>query len=58
MKITPERVTRLEPHEVFVVGSNAEGHHGAGAARVAHDSFGAVWARGTVTTGRPTRSTP
>lgn len=46
MKITPERVSRLEPHEVFVFGSNAEGHHGAGAARVAHDSFGAVWGEG------------
>lgn len=36
-------ITSLEPHEVFVFGSNAAGAHGGGAARFAADRFGAVW---------------
>ena len=40
------RITRLEPNEVFVFGSNASGQHGAGAAQVAHERFGAVWGEG------------
>ena len=36
-------ITRLEPGEVFVFGSNASGAHGGGAARFALDRFGAVW---------------
>ena len=31
---------------IFVFGSNPEGRHGAGAARVAHDYFGAVYGIG------------
>lgn len=31
---------------VFVFGSNLAGIHGAGAARVAYDKFGAVWGEG------------
>ena len=46
MNITPERITELQPHEVFVFGSNASGHHGGGAARIAHERFGAVWGEG------------
>jgi len=46
MEITPKRVTSLEPDEVFVFGSNAEGLHGAGAARIAYERFGAVWGEG------------
>lgn len=46
MDITPERVTRLQSHEVFVFGSNAGGQHGGGAARIAHEHFGAVWGEG------------
>lgn len=37
------RIESLEPHEVFVFGSNAAGAHGGGAARFAHERFGAVW---------------
>ncbi|WP_150957034.1 hypothetical protein [Microbacterium testaceum] len=37
------QITSLEPHEVFVFGSNASGAHGGGAARFAMDRFGAVW---------------
>ena len=43
---TPEIITRLEPEEVFVFGSNAAGFHGGGAARVAYEKFGAVWGEG------------
>ena len=35
MKITPENISHLEPHQVFVFGSNASGFHGAGAAGLA-----------------------
>ena len=37
------RIESLEPHEVFVFGANAGGAHSGGAARLAHDRFGAVW---------------
>jgi hypothetical protein len=40
------RITRLEPGEVFVFGSNAAGAHAAGAAALAHERFGAVWGQG------------
>ena len=40
------RITRLEPGEVFVFGSNAAGLHAAGAAALAHERFGAVWGQG------------
>lgn len=43
---TPAVITRLEPGQVFVFGSNAAGFHGGGAARVAFDEFGAVWGEG------------
>lgn len=39
---TPEMITELRPDEVFVFGSNLEGLHGGGAARVAFKNFGAV----------------
>ncbi|MGE3194751.1 MAG: ADP-ribosylglycohydrolase family protein [Microbacteriaceae bacterium] len=39
-------VTELEPGEIFVFGSNAGGAHGGGAARIAHQQFGAVWGEG------------
>lgn len=37
------RIERLAADEVFVFGSNAHGAHGGGAARFAHERFGAVW---------------
>ncbi|WP_166877401.1 hypothetical protein [Salinibacterium sp. ZJ450] len=40
------RIDRLEPNEVFVFGSNAAGMHAGGAARTAHQKFGAVWGEG------------
>ena len=39
-------ITDLRPGEVFVFGSNANGAHGAGAARTAYEKFGAVWGEG------------
>lgn len=43
---TPHFIQTLEPDEVFVFGSNLEGNHGGGAARVAHSKFGAVMGQG------------
>lgn len=39
---TPERITELKADEVFVFGSNLAGMHGAGAAWLAVQKFGAV----------------
>lgn len=46
MEYTSENITHLKPNEVFVFGSNRQGYHGGGAARVALDKFGAVWGKG------------
>lgn len=46
MRYTPENITKLEPDEIFVFGSNLEGMHYGGAARVAHERFGAVMGQG------------
>lgn len=43
---TPERITSLQPGEIFVFGSNLQGRHGGGAARMAYRKFGAIWGRG------------
>jgi len=43
---TPERITELKPNEIFVFGSNLDGAHGGGAARIAYNRFGAVWGQG------------
>lgn len=45
-RITPSLVSALEPGEVFVFGSNIQGMHMGGAARVAMERFGAVWGVG------------
>lgn len=45
-RYTPQCVTSLKPDEIFVFGSNLQGMHGGGAARVAMQSFGAVWGQG------------
>jgi hypothetical protein len=39
---TPDNINTLNPNEVFVFGSNAEGVHGKGAALLAKQKFGAV----------------
>ena len=35
-----------EPNTIFVFGSNPEGRHGAGAAKIAKDKFGAIYGQG------------
>jgi hypothetical protein len=46
MKTTPDNITELKPNEVFVFGSNESGIHGAGAAKLAYNKFGAEWGNG------------
>ena len=43
---TPDRITSLNPNEIFVFGSNLQGRHLGGAARIAQLYFGAVWGQG------------
>ena len=45
-RITPERITKLNPNEIFVFGSNLAGMHAGGAARIAKDKFGAIMGQG------------
>lgn len=52
MRITPDYITRLEPNEIFVFGSNLAGFHGGGAARIAYEHFGAEWGVGVGPTGQ------
>ena len=43
---TPDKISQLAANEIFVFGSNLQGMHGGGAARYAHQHFGAVWGKG------------
>lgn len=43
---TPEFIEELQQNEIFVFGSNLDGFHGGGAARVAMRKFGAEWGQG------------
>ena len=45
-RTTPERITSLQPNEVFVFGSNLRGMHGGGAALIAYRKFGAIMGQG------------
>ncbi len=45
-RITPQWIRHLRENEIFVFGSNAEGHHGGGAAAVAMHNFGAIYGQG------------
>ena len=45
-KYTPDMITRLAENEIFVFGSNLQGMHAGGAARIAHKLFGAIWGQG------------
>lgn len=45
-EFTPEKITMLDKNEIFVFGSNLEGRHASGAARIAHNKFGAIWGQG------------
>ena len=44
--ITPSQINILADREIFVFGSNFQGAHMGGAARVAKEKFGAVWGIG------------
>lgn len=46
MLFTPENIQSLEPGQIFVFGSNLEGIHTGGAAKLAHEEFGAIWGLG------------
>lgn len=52
MRFTPENIKELKRNEVFVFGSNANGHHGGGAARCAMDYFHAEWGKAEGMTGQ------
>jgi hypothetical protein len=45
-KFTPDMITQLAENEIFVFGSNLQGMHAGGAARIAHKLFGAIWGQG------------
>jgi hypothetical protein len=45
-RISSGRIIHLAPNEIFVFGSNLQGAHGGGAARMAYENFGAVWGKG------------
>ena len=45
-RITPSMINVLEKNEIFVFGSNIQGMHMGGAARVAYSKFGAEWGNG------------
>lgn len=45
-RITSENITDLKENEVFVFGSNEHGFHGAGAAKLAKEKFGAIEGKG------------
>ncbi len=46
LKYTPENITSLGRDDIFVFGSNLEGIHAGGAARVARERFGAKMGQG------------
>ena len=45
-RITPNFIHSLNKNEIFVFGSNLEGMHGGGAARIALEKFGAIMGKG------------
>lgn len=59
MRTTSNNITKLEPNEIFVFGSNLSGIHGGGAARTAL-KWGAIYGQGVGLQGQtyavPTKS--
>ncbi|MGB3453292.1 MAG: hypothetical protein WBA59_05660 [Moheibacter sp.] len=45
-QFTPDRISSLAEDEIFVFGSNLDGHHYGGAARIAEEKFGAIFGQG------------
>jgi hypothetical protein len=60
-RYTPNNILELKENQVFVFGSNEAGIHGAGAAKLANNKFGATWGVGVGITGNcyaiPTKNT-
>ena len=52
MNFTPENISELKPNQIFTFGANLAGRHGAGAARLAYEKFGARYGVGHGRTGR------
>jgi hypothetical protein len=52
MRVTNNKITELKEHEIFVFGANERGAHGAGAAKLAVDNFGAILGQGYGLQGR------
>ena len=52
MRFTPDNITKLNPYEIFVFGSNEAGIRGAGAARIANKLFGSEFGKGVGRTGQ------
>jgi hypothetical protein len=46
MRVTDNNIQSLLPNQIFVFGSNEAGVHGAGAAKLALDKFGAIYGQG------------
>ena len=45
-RITPNHIEELKPNEILVFGSNLNGFHSGGAARIANEKWGAIWGQG------------
>lgn len=41
-ELTPENIQELKDNQIFVFGSNMNGNHAGGAARLAVEKFGAI----------------
>lgn len=41
-ELTPENIQELSENQIFVFGSNMNGNHAGGAARLAVEKFGAI----------------
>ena len=50
-RIVSDNITKLNPNEIFVFGSNLSGRHGKGAAKQAL-TWGAIWGQGAGLQGR------
>lgn len=51
-EFTPEYITDLGENEIFIMGTNSQGRHGAGSAKTGHLNFGAIYGRGEGMQGR------
>lgn len=52
MKTYKGLIEKLEPNQIFVFGSNIEGLHGAGTARLCLNKYGAKWGQASGLQGR------